>query len=143
MDHSLNRSGRGDASLWKTEMEEVAVVATTSYHHLEIDVGGSSLGWQHKSSKVVESNRYSFQTPEAWTIGGHFRSLIYMRPLSIWGMQFALSSTKTILEAPKVNVMDRIAVSPQTVNSSHNGTGVRKITSKAKCFDNSVFHCSC
>ncbi|CAI9761633.1 unnamed protein product [Fraxinus pennsylvanica] len=86
---------------------------------------------------------YSFQTPEAWTIGGHFRSLIYMRPLSIWGMQFALSSTKTILEAPKVNVMDRIAVSPQTVNSSHNGTGVRKITSKAKCFDNSVFHCSC
>ncbi|CAA2959830.1 non-lysosomal glucosylceramidase [Olea europaea var. sylvestris] len=87
---------------------------------------------------------YSFQTPEAWTIGGHFRSLIYMRPLSIWGMQFALSSSKTILEAPKVNVMDRIIESPHTANcSSHNGTGVKKIKSKAKCFGNSVFHCSC
>ncbi|KAF7096293.1 hypothetical protein CFC21_098260 [Triticum aestivum] len=36
---------------------------------------------------------YAFQTPEAWTsdAGGGYRSLHYMRPLSIWAMQWALS----------------------------------------------------
>ncbi|KAF7109338.1 hypothetical protein CFC21_109617 [Triticum aestivum] len=36
---------------------------------------------------------YAFQTPEAWTsdVGGGYRSLHYMRPLSIWAMQWALS----------------------------------------------------
>lgn len=31
----------------------------------------------------------SFQTPEAYTGNGRFRSLGYMRPLSIWAMQWA------------------------------------------------------
>ncbi|KAA8548432.1 hypothetical protein F0562_000116 [Nyssa sinensis] len=31
-----------------------------------------------------EGYGYSFQTPEAWTVDGHFRSLLYMRPLAIW-----------------------------------------------------------
>jgi hypothetical protein len=30
---------------------------------------------------------YWFQTPEAWTVDGRFRSLTYMRPLAIWAMQ--------------------------------------------------------
>ncbi|KAI4346207.1 hypothetical protein L6164_013279 [Bauhinia variegata] len=38
-----------------------------------------------------EGYGYWFQTPEAWTLDGHYRSLIYMRPLSIWGMQYALN----------------------------------------------------
>jgi len=33
---------------------------------------------------------YFFQTPEAWDTHGHYRSLAYMRPLSIWSMQWAL-----------------------------------------------------
>jgi hypothetical protein len=33
---------------------------------------------------------YWFATPEAWELSGNFRSLGYMRPLSIWAMQFAL-----------------------------------------------------
>ncbi|KAK6781205.1 hypothetical protein RDI58_023389 [Solanum bulbocastanum] len=82
---------------------------------------------------------YSFQTPEGWTTDGHFRSLIYMRPLSIWGMQWALSMPKTVLDAPKVNIMDRIQVNPHTPQE----TGVRKIVKKAKCFNNSIFSCSC
>ncbi|PSR84748.1 Non-lysosomal glucosylceramidase [Actinidia chinensis var. chinensis] len=90
-----------------------------------------------------EGYGYSFQTPEAWTTDGHFRSLIYMRPLAIWSMQWALSLPKAILEAPKINMMDRILVSPHSARSSHNDTGVRKIAKKAKCFNNSVFHCSC
>ncbi|XP_057959180.1 uncharacterized protein LOC131151781 [Malania oleifera] len=88
-----------------------------------------------------EGYGYWFQTPEAWTIDGHFRSLMYMRPLAIWGMQWALSLPKTILEAPKINIMDRIRTSP--VSATHNETGVRKIAKRGKCFRNSVFHCAC
>ncbi|GMY26841.1 non-lysosomal glucosylceramidase [Fagus crenata] len=90
-----------------------------------------------------EGYGYWFQTPEAWTVDGHFRSLIYMRPLSIWGMQYALSLPKAILEAPKINVMDRIHISPGGARSSHNETGVRKIAKKASCLGNTVFHCAC
>ncbi|MBA0684811.1 hypothetical protein Goari_026373, partial [Gossypium aridum] len=86
---------------------------------------------------------YSFQTPEAWTMDGHFRSLIYMRPLAIWGMQWALSIPKAILDAPKVNMMDKILISPATFSLSLTETGVRKIANKAKCFGNSVLHCAC
>ncbi|CAO2205518.1 unnamed protein product [Urochloa humidicola] len=37
---------------------------------------------------------YAFQTPEAWTEDGGYRSLHYMRPLGIWAMQWALSPPK-------------------------------------------------
>ncbi|KAL7177370.1 hypothetical protein ACSBR2_030677 [Camellia fascicularis] len=90
-----------------------------------------------------EGYGYSFQTPEAWSIDGHFRSLIYMRPLAIWGMQWALSLPKAILEAPKINIMDRIPLTSQSLRSSHNETGVRKIAKKAKCLGDSVFNCAC
>lgn len=50
---------------------------------------------------------YWFQTPEAWTIDGYFRSLAYMRPLAIWAMQWALYPPKAIAEAPRVPSMDR------------------------------------
>ncbi|KAM1689807.1 hypothetical protein TB2_031070 [Malus domestica] len=86
---------------------------------------------------------YAFQTPEGWTMDGHFRSLIYMRPLSIWGMQFALNMPKAILEAPQINIMDRIHLSSVSSRSSHSETGVRKIATKAKCFGDSVFNCAC
>ncbi|KAK3236232.1 hypothetical protein CYMTET_53614 [Cymbomonas tetramitiformis] len=33
---------------------------------------------------------YWFQTPEGWELSGNYRSLGYMRPLSIWAMQWAL-----------------------------------------------------
>ena len=32
---------------------------------------------------------YMFQTPEAWDAKGNYRALAYMRPLSIWGIQYA------------------------------------------------------
>jgi len=75
---------------------------------------------------------------------GHYRSLMYMRPLAIWGMQYAMNRPKAILEAPKINIMDRIHLSPVVGGfSHHNETGVRKIATKARCFSNSVFHCAC
>lgn len=86
---------------------------------------------------------YSFQTPEGWTIDGHFRSLIYMRPLAIWGMQWALTMPRVVLEPPNISMMGRIDLSPLSSRSSHAETGVRKVAAKPGCFGNSVFNCAC
>ena len=80
--------------------------------------------------------RYAFQTPEGWTMDGHFRSLVYMRPLAIWGMQWALSPVKVVLNAPCINMMDRLH---ESEGSSDEG-GVRKMVHKGKCL---VFPCTC
>ena len=43
---------------------------------------------------VWERLGMAFQTPEAYCEKGIYRSLGYMRPLSIWGMQLALESSR-------------------------------------------------
>ncbi|KAI6695873.1 hypothetical protein NL676_023583, partial [Syzygium grande] len=86
-----------------------------------------------------EGYGYWFQTPEAWTIDGHFRSLIYMRPLSIWGMQWALSLPKGIMEAPQINMMDRIRLSPMMSRPSGSESGVRIVAHRAGCFDTKAY----
>jgi len=35
---------------------------------------------------------YIYNTPEAWTIDGKYRSKGYMRPLSVWAIQWALEN---------------------------------------------------
>ncbi|KAG0457340.1 hypothetical protein HPP92_022497 [Vanilla planifolia] len=89
-----------------------------------------------------EGYGYWFQTPEGWTIDGHYRSLVYMRPLAIWAMQWALSPPKAILDAPKVNVMERIYISPLTLRAIHENE-IKKIVPRSSCFGNTVFHCEC
>uniref|UniRef100_A0A0E0AJ64 Non-lysosomal glucosylceramidase n=1 Tax=Oryza glumipatula TaxID=40148 RepID=A0A0E0AJ64_9ORYZ len=89
-----------------------------------------------------EGYGYWFQTPEAWTIDGHYRSLIYMRPLAIWAMQYALSPPRTILEAPRVNTMDRTSyISPSTLQFLQDS--VRKMTPKNSCFGSNSSNCEC
>lgn len=51
---------------------------------------------------------YWFQTPEAWTMDGYFRSLAYMRPLAIWAMQWAIDPPETIANAPRIPTVDRL-----------------------------------
>ncbi|KAJ0969388.1 hypothetical protein J5N97_022265 [Dioscorea zingiberensis] len=46
----------------------------------------------YKAGWSQEGFGYSFQTPEAWTVNGEYRSLNYMRPLAIWAMQWAIES---------------------------------------------------
>ncbi|CAF2312308.1 BnaA10g03140D [Brassica napus] len=45
---------------------------------------------------------------------GHYRPLIYMRPLAIRGVQWALSLQKAILDTPKINMMARVHMSPSS-----------------------------
>lgn len=86
--------------------------------------------------------RYWFQTPEGWTTDGHYRSLVYMRPLAIWAIQYALSPPKAILEAPKVNLMDRIHISPHVARAISE-ISIRKIAPDNRCFPSSAFNCEC
>lgn len=86
-----------------------------------------------------EGYGYWFQTPEGWTMDGHFRSLMYMRPLSIWSMQWALNPRKAILEAPTIITMDRMHIPSAPLRPCQ----PCQVVKKASCFGNSVFHCSC
>ncbi|KAG1353982.1 non-lysosomal glucosylceramidase [Cocos nucifera] len=118
-----------------------SVAATMLLHGMEHQAfttaeGIFIAGWSE------EGYGYWFQTPEAWTTDGHYRSLMYMRPLAIWAMQWALSPPKAIIDAPKINMMDRMYISPLNVRALHE-TGVRKIAPKSSCFGNTVFHCEC
>ncbi|KAG8086635.1 hypothetical protein GUJ93_ZPchr0010g7452 [Zizania palustris] len=45
----------------------------------------------HDAGWSKDGYGYAFQTPESWTPDGGYRALHYMRPLSIWAMQWALS----------------------------------------------------
>ncbi|KAI3798173.1 hypothetical protein L1987_33442 [Smallanthus sonchifolius] len=85
---------------------------------------------------------YAFQTPEGWTMDGSYRSLVYMRPLAIWGMQRALEEPKAVLDASSVNIMDRINT-PLSSRTSFSDRRVKKKVHKAKCFSDSVFCCAC
>jgi non-lysosomal glucosylceramidase len=59
--------------------------------------GVFSAGWERFG--------YSFATPEAWDVNGNYRSLGYMRPLSIWGMNYneVLSEKKGFVRASNAN----------------------------------------
>ncbi|KAL5702713.1 glucosylceramidase [Ranunculus cassubicifolius] len=90
-----------------------------------------------------EGYGYWFQTPEGWTVDGHYRSLIYMRPLAIWAMQWSLSLPKSILNAPTINMMDRMSTPNNPKASSNHVSGVKKFVKKTKCFTKPVFRCAC
>eukprot|EP00262_Sarcandra_glabra_P004792 TRINITY_DN16038_c0_g2_i2.p1 TRINITY_DN16038_c0_g2~~TRINITY_DN16038_c0_g2_i2.p1 ORF type:complete len:855 (-),score=154.47 TRINITY_DN16038_c0_g2_i2:324-2852(-) len=145
--NGMNPNGRVDEScmqsreIWTGVTYGVAatmILAGMEQQGFTTAEGIFTTGWSEDGSG------YWFQTPEGWTTDGHYRSLIYMRPLAIWAMQWALSPPKAILEAPKPNMMDRMysfPYSPRTPTES----GVRKIGTKSSswCFSNSVFHCEC
>jgi len=43
---------------------------------------------------TYQDRGYWFRTPEAWTRSGDFRATMYMRPLAVWAIEHALSSTE-------------------------------------------------
>ncbi|XP_042470867.1 non-lysosomal glucosylceramidase-like [Zingiber officinale] len=55
------------------------------------EIGFKTAQGIHETAWSEKGLGYSFQTPEAWTPDGRYRSLQYMRPLAIWAMQWALS----------------------------------------------------
>ncbi len=85
---------RPDGSPDRTNIQSVEVWTGTTYalaaamiqqgmvkEAFETARGIYLTGWERKG--------YWFATPEAWVASGNYRSLAYMRPLAIWGVQHA------------------------------------------------------
>ncbi|VAI19645.1 unnamed protein product [Triticum turgidum subsp. durum] len=66
-------------------------VAAAMIHEGMLEAGFRTAKGAHDASWSKDGFGYAFQTPEAWTAEGGYRGLHYMRPLSIWAMQWALS----------------------------------------------------
>lgn len=69
-------------------------LAATMIQEDKIDMAFKTAFGIHEAAWSEQGLGSSFQTPEAWTSNGEFRSLSYMRPLAVWSMQWALSNPK-------------------------------------------------
>lgn len=103
-DGSIDESCMQSREIWTGTT--YAVAAAMIYEGL-VEQAFKTAEGVFKAGWSADGFGYWFQTPEAWTTSGHFRSLAYMRPLAIWAMQWALYPSKRILEAPRVPSMER------------------------------------
>lgn len=79
-------------------------LAATMIQEGLLDMGFQTASGVYEAVWSEKGLGYSFQTPEAWNTNDQYRSLCYMRPLAIWGIQWALSQPKPSLseERPEV-----------------------------------------
>ena len=86
---------RPNGEVDKTSMQSQEVWTGTTYavaaamiQENLCDLGyGTAYGVYHTT---YDCTGYWYQTPEAWDTNGNYRAICYMRPLSIWAMQWAL-----------------------------------------------------
>ncbi|OMO77999.1 Glucosylceramidase [Corchorus olitorius] len=76
-------------------------VAATMIQEGMVETGFKTAAGAYEAAWSQQGLGYSFQTPEAWNTDDQFRSLCYMRPLAIWGMQWALTKPKLFKEEMK------------------------------------------
>lgn len=79
MSEALHRSSDDDQLTQEERLELLQMASDTAQ-------GIHDGGWQRFG--------YWFATPEGWEQNGNYRSLGYMRPLSIWAMQYAKEISK-------------------------------------------------
>lgn len=92
--NGMRPDGTVDAS--STQSKEVwpgvtYAVAAAMVHEGMTEAAFRTAKGAHDAAWGNDGFGYAFQTPEAWTEDGGYRSLHYMRPLGIWAMQWALS----------------------------------------------------
>ncbi|MFQ6622258.1 hypothetical protein Gotur_003126 [Gossypium turneri] len=90
-------------------------LAASMIHEGLVDMAFQTASGIFEAAWSEEGLGYSFQTPEAWNIDDQYRSLLYMRPLAIWAMQWALSTPKLPKQEPKP------AVEADSVGKHHAG----------------------
>jgi len=93
--NGMRPDGRVDTS--SLQAEEVWTGVTYAVAASMIQEGMAQQGFRTAEGvyrTCFEKLGLGFQTPEAYLASGNFRSLGYMRPLSIWGMQHALQKLK-------------------------------------------------
>ncbi|KAL5559864.1 hypothetical protein UlMin_036075 [Ulmus minor] len=77
-------------------------VAATMMQEGMVDSAFQTASGVHQAAWSEEGLGYSFQTPEAWNTDEQYRALCYMRPLSIWAMQWALTRPKLFKSETKL-----------------------------------------
>ncbi|RAL49530.1 hypothetical protein DM860_012963 [Cuscuta australis] len=92
-------------------------VAAGMIHEDMFDLAFQTAVGVYETSWSEKGFGYAFQTPEGWTIDGRYRSLAYMRPLSIWAMQWALTRPKP---SSKPQVMPE-TITEATLQRQHAG----------------------
>lgn len=89
--------GRVDMSAMQSRETWAGVtyaVAATMIQEGMVETAFKTAAGAYEAAWSPQGLGYSFQTPEAWNTDDEFRSLCYMRPLAIWGMQWALTNPK-------------------------------------------------
>ncbi|KAL2339333.1 hypothetical protein Fmac_013779 [Flemingia macrophylla] len=83
-------------------------LAATMIQENMIDMAFKTAGGVYETAWSNNGFGYSFQTPEAWTTKGEYRSICYMRPLAIWAMQWELSRAKHTQRESKSDIKEDI-----------------------------------
>ncbi len=102
MGHSSGKRGvmngmRRDGSIDTSSFQSAEVWTGTSYAVSALMIYEDLIEEGLQTAKGVFQTTYRdrgywFRTPEAWTVDGRFRASMYMRPLAIWAIEFALRS---------------------------------------------------
>ncbi|KAL5845782.1 hypothetical protein ACOSQ3_009306 [Xanthoceras sorbifolium] len=71
-----------------------------------VDMAFQTAAGIYEAAWSQEGLGYSFQIPEGWNTDDQYRSICYMRPLAIWGMQWALTKPKLFAEEMKHEAVD-------------------------------------
>jgi non-lysosomal glucosylceramidase len=86
---------RPDGRIDRTSMQSQEVWSGTTYAlaagmlYEDLHEAAFQTAWG-VYNMTYNNTGYWFQTPEAWDENGNYRAISYMRPLSIWAMQWAL-----------------------------------------------------
>ncbi|KAG6406370.1 hypothetical protein SASPL_133970 [Salvia splendens] len=86
----------GEADMCTLQSREIwsgitYAVAAGMIHENMVETAFKTAVGVHEVAWADEGKGYAFQTPEGWDFEGRYRSLGYMRPLTIWAMQWALT----------------------------------------------------
>ncbi|KAG6408710.1 hypothetical protein SASPL_131729 [Salvia splendens] len=86
----------GEADMCTLQSREIwsgitYAVAAGMIHENMVETAFKTAVGVHEVAWADEGKGYAFQTPEGWDFEGRYRSLGYMRPLTIWAMQCALT----------------------------------------------------
>ncbi|KAE8698843.1 Cytochrome c [Hibiscus syriacus] len=94
----------GQCERRKAGCREWDAVAASMIHEDLVDTAFHTARGVFEAVWSEEGLGYSFQTPEAWNTDDQYRSILYMRPLAIWAMQWAISRPKLPKKEPKPGV---------------------------------------
>ncbi|WCJ34837.1 Beta-glucosidase GBA2 type family protein [Euphorbia peplus] len=121
-------------------------LAATMIQEDMVETAFKTAGGVYETAWSREGLGYSFQNPEAWNTDDQFRALCYMRPLAIWGMQWALSKPELFKTEMKHDLTDVDALYHRQNAAFSKVANILKMTdddTSPKSFFQLVFEATC